>query len=198
LQSYFAPQQTDTVIKQDYFRSTPTTLCIYVPRLTRTSYTPIRDSLNTDQVTFPEYLDLLAISFPIPPEVDRSLYQLIGYVEFRGDTNGGHYVAHVQYEQTWYLCNDEHISAEQPNFSNPGATLLFYELIPQGQPEIRKGKATPVIQQVLKEPQLIPAPYTTSSWWTQITHAAKQPRTWLGMSGLFLITLIIGDRTGTF
>lgn len=197
LQAYFAPQQTDTVTKQDYFRSTPTTLCIYVPRLIRTSYKPIRDVLNTDPVAFPEYLDLLAISFSIPPETERSLYQLIGSVEFQGGTNGGHYVAHVKYDQTWYLCNDGSISVEQPNFSNPGATLLFYELIPQNVPSIQKTKVKKAIPPVVA-PLHAEAPSRTASWWTRFKRVIKQPRTWLGVGGFVLLALIIGDRTGTF
>lgn len=196
LQAYFDPQPTDTVIKQDYLRSTPTTLCIYVQRLTRTLDNPI-DVLNTDPVAFPECLNLSKIKFSIPPEPERSLYQLIGYVEFRGDTDGGHYVAHVKYDETWYLCNDGYISREQPNFSNPGATLLFYELIPQNQHTLAQAKAKTAAPSVTAS-RHAEAPARTCSWWTRIKQAIKQPRTWLYTGGLIFLALIIGDRTGTF
>jgi hypothetical protein len=195
LQNYFSPQQTDTVTKQDYFRSTPTTLCVYLPRLMRTSYKPVRDVLNTDRVTFPEVLDLLSISYPIPPEPERSLYQLKGFVVFMGGTKGGHYVAYVKHGEIWYLCNDTQVSVVKPDFSHPGATLLFYELISH-QPASRLAIAQQAPQE---QPQAAaPAHLHKTPWWKRCVQSLKHPQTWFGIAGAVLLTLIIGDRTGTF
>ncbi len=199
LQDYFAPQATDTVTKQDYFRSTPTTLCIYLPRLVRISYAPIEDSLNTDAVTFYPQLNLSAISYAIPPEPERSLYQLKGLVVFMGGTNGGHYVAYVKQGETWYLCNDSQIVHQTPNFSHPGATLLFYELIPQQRASrVATTKQAAQPEEKTSVITAVPKPSATTPWWKRWAQSLKRPRTWLGIAGAILLTLFIGDRTGTF
>lgn len=63
-----------------------------------------------------------------PGMAPNILYDLFGTVNHKGTMNQGHYVSNVKVGETWYHCNDAHISfsEEADVLNSEGAYLLFY------------------------------------------------------------------------
>jgi ubiquitin carboxyl-terminal hydrolase 22/27/51 len=68
-------------------------------------------------------------SLPADPII---LYDLFGTVNHIGNMQSGHYVTNIKVDDTWYHCNDAHISkaglddGEEAVLKNEGAYILFY------------------------------------------------------------------------
>ena len=64
----------------------------------------------------------------IPSAESKILYDLFGTVNHIGNMQSGHYVANVKVDETWYHCNDQHISyaKEESVLKAEGAYVLFY------------------------------------------------------------------------
>jgi len=59
---------------------------------------------------------------------DQEMYDLFGIVEHRGKNLGsGHYIAYVQKNGIWYICDDEHVQTiSDDKVRNVQAYILFY------------------------------------------------------------------------
>jgi ubiquitin C-terminal hydrolase len=64
----------------------------------------------------------------LPTAEPKILYDLFGVVNHVGSMQSGHYVANIKVEDTWYHCNDQHVSyaSEESVLKADGAYILFY------------------------------------------------------------------------
>ena len=97
--------------KRLYLKSLPKYLLIQLKRFSFFSFS------NKNDVN---------ISVPINLDIRNNSYQLRGIIYHMGSANGGHYVAIINHNDKWYLCDDSNVSEVNiNNYLNKGYTYLF-------------------------------------------------------------------------
>lgn len=55
------------------------------------------------------------------------MYELFGVLSHKGSMRGGHYVAYVRCQDSWFKCDDAYITrVDQRTVSQAQAYMLFY------------------------------------------------------------------------
>ena len=128
--------------KQHTFAKLPKVLCLHLKRFDATKNKKIENF-----VSFPshglnmggllshwrEVTRLESSEFgneeSIPSAEPKIMYDLFGTINHVGNMQSGHYVANVKVDNTWYHCNDQHISYEKEEsvLKAEGAYVLFYQ-----------------------------------------------------------------------
>lgn len=109
----------------------PHVLMLYLGRFPKSEEDINGGVKDSTYVSFPDTLDMTPY-VRCPDSNTKFMYELKSVVEHLGETlHAGHYRAFLRFPQSWYCCNDDHITeSDTATVHGAQAYVLFYERKP--------------------------------------------------------------------